>query len=129
MVKGKKIPQDIVDLESPQLVLASSENAWVTEEGFLKWISRVWKPYSHQFERSLLIMDQFRVHKMESILKELEDCRTDVIYIPTGLTYFCQPCDVYVNKPLKGKVKDLWQAFMLQQKDSTAGNFVLTNIL
>lgn len=121
VIKGKKIPVDLQQFEDPQVVITSSENAWITEETFIQWIDRVWKPYTHHFTRSLLIMDQYRVHKTDRVLSLLQENKTDVVFVPTGLTFFSQPCDVYVNKPLKEKVKNLWQDHMLNQKD-TSGN-------
>jgi len=67
--KGKKVPRDIEHLESDQLVLSANPNSWMTKESFLLWIQRVWRPYSMQFERCLLIMDLFRVHKTEKSCK------------------------------------------------------------
>ena len=117
VLKGKKVPADLENLETERLILSSSDNAWINEDLFLKWISRVWKPYAHNIPRSLLILDQFRVHMMPSILKELEDCRTDVVFVPKGMTFFSQPCDVFLNKPLKDGVRACWRDFILDQKD------------
>ena len=125
ITKGKKVPQELEELETPNLVIASNDNAWMTEELFLKWISRVWRPYTHDMPRSLLIVDQFRVHKMSNILAELEECGTDVVFIPPGLTFFLQPYDVFINKPLKDQVRVLWQAHMMEQQGQE-GKIVLS---
>jgi len=125
VLKGKTVPQDLQGIQGTNLFLSSNDNAWISEELFLKWITWICKPRTHEFKRSLLIMDQFRVHKMTSVLKELEDCQTDVLFIPAGMTFYLQPCDVYLNKPLKEYVKGAWQAFMLAQKEVVEGNFIL----
>ena len=122
VLKGKKVPAEVAELENLQLIITSNENAWMNGEGMLRWITRVWKPYSYHFSRSLLIMDNFSVHKQENVLKALEECRTDVVFVPPGMTFFSQPCDVYVNKALKDRVRGLWQNYMMQQKDTKLGN-------
>ena len=72
----------------------------MTEDMFLEWISSVWKPHAAKFKKTLLILDLFSVHKIESVKKILEQCKTDLLYIPAGLTSKLQPLDLYVNKPL-----------------------------
>ena len=57
---------------------------------------------------------------MQSIKDALQDCHTDVLFIPNGMTYLLQPCDVYLNKPFKGEVRRLWEQFMQNQ---APGNF------
>ena len=78
--------------------------------------------YTHNFPRSLLIMDQFGVYMMLNIRKELDDCRTDFIFVPKGTTFFSQSCDMFVNKPLKDGVRTCCQSYMMNQKD-TEGKF------
>jgi len=88
----------------------------MSEEIFLEWISQAWKPYAARFDRSLLLLDMFRAHKTEAVLAKFEECRTDVLIIPAGLTYYCQPVDVYVNKPVKERVRSLWQNYIAGQQ-------------
>ena len=72
VLKGKKIPRGTLELEDGSMFVTSSQNAWITEKGFLSWIKRIWHPYSSGFNRSLLILDQFKVHKMDSVVEELK---------------------------------------------------------
>lgn len=122
ITKGKKVPVELEAMENENLVAAASQNAWMTEDGLLKWIERVWRPYSMQFEKSLLILDKFRVHTMPSVLEKLKQLNTDVLFIPAGLTFLLQPCDVYVNKPIKEKVRASWERYMLEQTQENSGN-------
>jgi len=69
-------------------------------------------------------MDQFRVHKMAVVLEELRKCNTDVVYIPAGMTYFLQPCDVFLNKPFKGQIRTLWQKYMTDQYKTNTGKLI-----
>jgi len=123
--KGKNIPQELQEIDDPNLVVAMSKNAWMTEEGFYKWIHRIWRPYAENFQRTLLVLDQFKVHKISKVLEELEKCRTDVLFIPPGLTFFLQPCDVFLNKPFKQNVHNSWQKFMIDHNNNNSGSSYL----
>lgn len=124
VLKGKKVPRDVEHLQSRQIVISSNKNAWLTEATFLEWIEKVWGPYSVRFERLLLIMDSFKVHKLKPVLDKLEHYKTDVIFIPCGLTFYCQPCDVFLNKPIKDMLRKSWQEFISRQAVDTEGKIL-----
>lgn len=124
VLKGKSIPKDVEHLVSERVVIAANQTAWLTEQTFLNWVEKVWAPYATKFPRSLLIMDSFKVHKLPSILAKLEHYKTDVLFIPPGLTFFSQPCDVYLNKPVKDSIRKSWQEFMANQEPDATGNFL-----
>ena len=74
-------------------------------------------------------MDQFRVHKQPAIIKLIEEMNTDILWIPAGLTFFVQLCDVYINKVLKERIRQSWIEFMAAQyKDGNQGKFFNINI-
>jgi len=125
VLKGKKVPRELEDLENNNLVITSSQNAWITEEGFLIWINRIWRPYSSQFKRTLLVLDKFKVHQMASVTAELKKCNTDIVYIPSGMTSYLQPCDIYVNKPLKDQIRHRWHSYMVEQHKENPGKSTL----
>lgn len=120
--KGKKVPQDVSHFQAQGVVIAANQNAWLTEDTFHNWIDKVWSAYANRFDRTLLIMDSFRVHKLQSVLSKLESLKTDVLFIPAGLTFYCQPCDVYLNKPVKDSMRRSWQQFMINQQPDEEGN-------
>jgi len=88
VVKGKKLSKEVQDIEQPDLVVTSNPSAWINEDAFLLWIERIWRPYSQSFSRCLLLMDQFKVHKLKVVLDRLEELKTDVVFIPHGMTFF-----------------------------------------
>ena len=69
-------------------------------------------------------MDQFTVDKMTVVLEELRKINIDVVYIPTGMTYFLQPCDVFLNKPLKRQILILWQQYKTDQHKTNTGKLI-----
>ena len=125
ILRGKKVAPEVQTLESPQLTITSNQNAWMSEDSFLLWLDRVWRPDAARFDRSLLILDRFRAHKTPKVLEELEKLKTDLVLIPAGMTWFSQPCDVLVNKPLKDKMRSHWQGYMAQNdmNPSNLSNF------
>jgi len=42
----------------------------------------------------------------------LTSYQIDVLFIPRGLTYMLQPLDVFINKPMKDKLRDKWEEYM-----------------
>jgi len=57
VIKGKKLPREIAEIENPDLVVTANPSAWMTEEAFLLWIDRIWKAFAQSFPRTLLLMD------------------------------------------------------------------------
>jgi len=115
VLKGKKIPREVQAIEDDDLIVSANSSAWINEETFLQWIQKVWRPHATNHARNLLIMDRFRVHEKESALKVLEEVNTDVLFIPRGLTFYLQPCDVYINKVVKERIRQLWLALIARQ--------------
>ena len=100
----------------------------MTEDLMLKWIDQVWSNHANQFEKSLLVLDQFSVHKLATVKKRLQELNTDIILIPPGLTCKLQPLDVYVNKPLKDQLRKLWSSYILDPILDKKGS-VITKLL
>ena len=63
---------------------------WMNEELMLEWIERVWKPWVVHSGLlnigSLLTMDRFAGHMVESVVDALASCGTDVEFIVGGYT-------------------------------------------
>lgn len=117
ILKGKRLSKDIQKLQDDDLTVTISDNGWMTETTMLHWIDTVWKPYSSKFSRSLLLLDQFKAHLTPKVLAAFEACNSDILFIPKGLTSVYQPCDAYLNKPLKDLVRKCWLDFMNGQND------------
>ena len=90
----------------------------MNEETFNYWIDKIWKPFLSRFPRTLLILDRFKVHSLDQVKARLANCNTDILYIPKGLTFAYQSCDVYLNKPLKDRIRIFWQKYMSEQNNS-----------
>ena len=46
---------------------------------------------------------------MGSVINQIQSMEIEVIHVPTGCTYLCQPMDVGINKPIKMRLTKLWE--------------------
>jgi hypothetical protein len=49
---------------------------------------------------------------MGSVVNRIQMMGIEVIHIPAGCTYLCQPIDVGINKPLKSLMRAKWEDWM-----------------
>ena len=94
-----------------------NKNAWCDSVQMQKWIQVVLKPwifegYETSAEVPVLILDAYSVHQMSTTVNAIEDLGCDVIIIPGGCTYLCQPADVGINRPIKMEMTRQWESFM-----------------
>ena len=54
-------------------------------------------------EPPILILDAYRMHQMGSIVNQIRSMGMgiEVVHIPAGCMYMCQPTNVGINKPTK----------------------------
>ena len=57
--------------------------------------------------QSLLVLDSFSAHLVNSVKRRFGEKNTNLAVIPGGLTSHLQPLDVSVNKSFKTKVRNL----------------------
>ncbi len=84
-----------------------NEKGWINEEKMIWWINNIWsKRSSDQLSnpKSLLILDSFREHLVNSVKERLNEIHTNMVVISRDLTSKMQPLDVAVNKSFKFNV-------------------------
>ncbi len=87
------------------------------EEMMHKWIDLVlipWKETTMPGVVPLLILDAYRVHMMGTVVNRVQSLGIEVIHIPPGCTYLCQPVDVGINKVIKCVMHEKWEDWMLE---------------
>ncbi len=101
-------------------IYACQPKAWMDEVQMHAWIDIVLKPYKDEIDARnpggqppVLILDSYRVHQMGSVVNRIQSMGIEVIHIPAGCTYLCQPVDVGINKPLKNAMRERWEAWMV----------------
>ena len=60
----------------------------------------------------ILILDAYRIHQMGLVVNRIPEMGIEVLHIPTGCTYLCQPIDIGNNKPLKVAMREKWETWM-----------------
>ena len=83
------------------------------------WIEAILKPYKDKKDARypgspppILILDAYRIHQMGSVVNRIQEMGIEVLHIPAGCTYLCQPFDVRINKPLKVAMHKKWETWM-----------------
>ena len=49
---------------------------------------------------------------MGSVVNRIQEMGINMIHIPVGCMYLCQPVDVGINKPLKAAMRAKWEEWM-----------------
>jgi hypothetical protein len=95
---------------------ACQQKAWMDEEMMSKWIDDVLIPWRNEKGPDvipLLILDAYRVHMMGNIVNRIQSLGIEVMHIPPGCTYLCQPVDVGINKSIKSRMREKWENWMI----------------
>ena len=100
------------------------EKWWMDEAGTKKWLDEVWgrRNGGLRNEKSMLVWDCFSVHLVDSVKHRTKAHNTDMVVIPGCLTSVLQPLDVSLNKPMKSKIRDSYNDWMMNgEKTYTKG--------
>ena len=102
--------------------------AWMDEITFLDWIERVWRPWCEtKVGMTYLILDEFSAHMTRRVQDALADCNTFVDFIIGGYTSKLQTCDVGINKPFKGFMRQQFEAFMVNNAEVKPNRVDMSN--
>ncbi|CAB5326169.1 unnamed protein product [Rhizophagus irregularis] len=150
MADGTKLPavcifklKNILKEKFPYgIYIRANEKGWINEQEMLWWIENVWTSRNcFGNPCSMLVLDSFRGHIVNSIKNRLVEKNTNIAVIPGGYTSKLQPLDVAINKGFKSKikrpsyltvatwVKELWDEVdenLIQRSFKSCG--ILTNI-
>lgn len=92
----------------------------VQERGFMdaaimhQWIEKVWSPFCADKSSTYLLMDEYPPHMCSSVVRGIQDCGSEVDFVPGGYTSKLQVLDVGVNGPFKVYVRSCYEEFMLR---------------
>ena len=93
-----------------------------------KWIKVVLHPWKEMQDLNqpctqppILILDAYCMHQMGSVVNRIQSMGIEVIHIPAGCTYLCQPIDVGINKPIKNRLRDKWEEWVVEGKGIVDG--------
>ena len=84
-----------------------------------EWIDVVLKPWKDDHNASnpfiqppIIVLDAYHVHQMGLVVNHIQAMGIEVVHIPAGCTYLCQPIYVGMNKPIKTRLRELWEVWM-----------------
>jgi len=102
-----------MDESHANLSHACQPKAWMDEEMMNEWIDAVLQPWKEQpdannpsIQPHILILDAYRVHQIRSVVNQIQSMGIEVVHIPAGRTYLCQPINVGINKPIKNRLRE-----------------------
>jgi hypothetical protein len=104
---------------------ACQKKAWMDEDMMSKWIDDVLVPWRNEKGPDvipLLVLDAYRVHMMGNIVNRIQSLGIEVVHIPPGCTYLCQPVDVGINKTLKSRMREKWEDWMVTGEGMVNGS-------
>jgi len=108
----KKVPKD----KFPKKILVTvSPGGSMTTDLMKVFLQKVWRTRGRTVLRipSVLILDSHRSHMTETVAKGFkEEAKTELHFLPGGLTSILQPLDVYINKSFKSKLKKKWEDWL-----------------
>jgi hypothetical protein len=100
------------------IVYHLNKKAWFNKQIMLDWVEHVLAPYIAMVPPGIvpiLLLDQFRVHKMGSIINAIQALDVQVEFIPAGCTRLVQPVNIGYNKSFKCKIRNEFLAWMMLQ--------------
>jgi hypothetical protein len=108
--------------EVPPLLAGSiyhlNKKVWFNEQIMLDWIKHILAPYIATAPLGIipiLFLDQFRIHKMETIINAIQALGMQVVFIPAGCMGLVQPVNVDFNKAFKCKMHNKFLKWMMAQ--------------
>jgi hypothetical protein len=97
-------------------ILTVQERAWMSEPLLLLWVEKVLKLWVDQAPQGivpLLLLDSYKCHLMASVVNKIQALGCQVEHIPGGCTGLTQPVDVGIGKPLKNRMRNCWEDYMI----------------
>jgi hypothetical protein len=82
-----------------------------------KWIDlmiALWKNAKALGIVPVLILGVYCVNMMGNIVNCIQSLGIEVIHIPAGCTYLCQPIDEGINKSTKSGLREKWEDWMFK---------------
>ena len=107
--------------EQDHMLLNCQSKAWVDKAIMLQWVDQVLKPYVfrisppdiHPRLSPLLLLDSFSVHTCPEVKEAIQNLGVRLKHIPRGCTGLVQPVDVGIGKPLKDRIHNKWDDFIV----------------
>ena len=86
-----------------------NEKAWFNEQVMLNWVKLILAPWAAKAPPGIipiLLLNQFNVHMMVSVVDAIQALGVQVEYVAAGCTGLMQPVNVSYNRAFKAKMRD-----------------------
>jgi hypothetical protein len=89
-----------------------------------RWINQVlvpWTTIKPPDVVPILVLDLYGIHTMGIIMNRIQSLGIEVLHIPAGCTYLCQPVDMGLNKSIKCRMREKWEDWLLEGDEIVNG--------
>ncbi|KAJ8868198.1 hypothetical protein PR048_032007 [Dryococelus australis] len=108
----QKLPADGRELH-PYIILKRKTKLREKPLNVILRVQEKGRPGALLGQRGMLVVDSFCGHVTPEVKASLQMEKTDLVIIPSGMTFQLQVLDVAVNKPFKDKMKALYNDWLL----------------
>ena len=100
------IEKELRSITPTGMLGCTQSKAWCDEHAMLKMYDSICKTYIAEYDcESRLLLDDYKVDAMESLIERTTNGKTKRFLIPGNCTSLLQPYDFGINKPLKERLK------------------------
>jgi len=109
-------------------LIYSNSTGWCVQNVLKDWLENIWLNLDlKENQKSLLILDNFSVHKMPFVHTMIKEGGGFHEYIPPGCTGLLQPLDTHINKSYKDYMRKLFDKWFAdrgskEENRTKAGN-------
>ncbi|KAE8996813.1 hypothetical protein PR003_g20768 [Phytophthora rubi] len=111
---GRKLWSDVAGLQKGVHIYGNSAGWWNSDLS-IEFLYVQFGRRENMHEPVLLLWDDFSGHWRQDVVIFARLINVELMKVPPGYTYACQPADVAWNKPLKDTIRKSWIDFLLQQ--------------
>ena len=104
--KSEAFPKDVI--------VSAQEKGWMMEL-MLEWLKIVWgrRPRTLLNQSSMLVLDAYKWHLIDSVKNPLRKMKTELVIIPGGMTSVLQPMDLSINKPFEDRLRQQYTTWIV----------------
>jgi hypothetical protein len=111
---GRKLWSEIAPLQDDAQIYGNGAGWWNSELS-IEFLYLHFGKREIMHEPILLLWDDFSGHWRADVVIFARLINVELMKVPPGYTYVCQPADVAWNRPLKEAIRKQWVGFLLQQ--------------
>lgn len=115
---GKAVEREIKKFPDGAVYCVQA-NAWTDERVALIWVDKILAPHVATAPKGIipyLFLDKYRCHYQGTVANNIENLGVEWDIIPGGCTGLVQPIDVGVGKPVKHRIRQWLEEWLMQNE-------------